>query len=280
MFGKSRRVDDLNAEDFTAFRAELAKGRGPVALANEVRLSRILFKWALDSGMIDRPIRFGPDFKPPPKKILRQARMGSGKRTLSAEELRALIDSAGLPLRAMILLGINTGMGQTDLANLPTSAINLETGWLDYARIKTAIPRTCPLWPITVDVLRQAIGRRPMPKDPADETLVFLTKYGNRFVRTNGNGTAIDSVALEFGKLLTRLEIKRRGLNFYKLRTTFRTVASGAKDVEAVDWIMGHANRTIGQEHYLESIDAKRLQDVVNHIHGWLFPPEKPKPTA
>jgi hypothetical protein len=39
------------------------------------------------------------------------------------EEVRRLIDGAGLQLRAMILLGINAGFGNSDCANLPLSAL-------------------------------------------------------------------------------------------------------------------------------------------------------------
>ena len=50
-----------------------------------------------------------------------------------------MIDSAGVPLKAMLLLGINCGMGQSDIANLPKSHVDLERGWLDSPRRKTGV---------------------------------------------------------------------------------------------------------------------------------------------
>jgi hypothetical protein len=40
-------------------------------------------------------------------------------------------------LRAMILLGINCGLGNSDCAGLSHSHLDLERGWLDYPRVKT-----------------------------------------------------------------------------------------------------------------------------------------------
>ncbi len=39
----------------------------------------------------------------------------------------------------MLLLGINVGLGNADVAKLPVSAIDLEAGWLTYPRPKTGI---------------------------------------------------------------------------------------------------------------------------------------------
>jgi hypothetical protein len=48
-------------------------------------------------------------------------------------------------MRAMILLGINGALGNTDLAMMPLSVVDADCRWLDYARAKTAIQRRIPL---------------------------------------------------------------------------------------------------------------------------------------
>jgi len=137
----------------------------------------------------------------------------------------------------MILLGINCGFGNADCGNLPRSAVSLEAGIIDYPRPKTGIPRRCLLWPETVRALRDALAKRPAPKDPADAGLVFITKYGLPWAKD----TADQTLAKEFGKLLRKLKINgRQGLGFYTLRHTFRTIADEAKDQPAADYIMGH----------------------------------------
>ncbi|MCH8829149.1 MAG: hypothetical protein IID45_06180 [Planctomycetes bacterium] len=69
-FGKYRLVDDLAPDDFEHLRATLPQTRGPVSLGNEVRQIRMVFKYAYDAGLTDRPIRYGLSFKMPSKRIL------------------------------------------------------------------------------------------------------------------------------------------------------------------------------------------------------------------
>ena len=97
---------------------------------------------------------------------------------LEASELRRLLAAAGQTLRAMILLGVNCGFGNADVATLPKTAIDLKHGWVDFPRGKTGVPRRCPLWPQTITAVQEVILSRPKPRDKAHAGLVFLTKYG------------------------------------------------------------------------------------------------------
>lgn len=272
-FGRNRPVEELAAADFERLRSKLAKNRGPVSLGNEIQRVRMVFKYAYDEGLIDRPIRYGQSFRKPSRKTLRKARAKNGKRMFEATELREAIDSAPQPLRAMILLGINCGFGQTDASSLPQSAIDLEGGWIDYPRPKTGIERRCPLWPETVKALREAIAKRPKPKDTADADLAFITKYGKRWVKThttkNGSGTPADALGQQFAKLLKELGIKRPGVSFYALRHTFETIGGESRDQVAVDHIMGHARDDMASL-YRERISDERLKAVTDTIHDWL----------
>jgi integrase len=271
-FGKTRLVNDLASDDFEALRADLAKQYGPVRLGNEVQKVRTLFKYAYESGLIDRPVRYGPQFRKPSKSVLRKHRAATGERMFEANELHKLLDAAGAQMEAMILLGVNAAFGNTDVASLPLPAIDLDRGWVDYPRPKTGIARRCPLWPETVSAIREALAERPTPKDEADTELVFVTKYGHRWVRTEGPRRApVNSVGLEFGKLLQTLGIDgREGRGFYALRHTFRTVADAARDPVAIDLIMGHSDPTMGG-HYRERVEDGRLRAVVEHVRQWLF---------
>jgi integrase len=272
-FGAGRHVETLSGEDFEQVRAKLATTRGPVALGNEIQRIRSVFKYAFDEGMIDQPVRFGVAFKKPSRMAIRKARNEAGERMIEAAELRTIIKAAGVPLKAMILLGINCGFGQTDVSNLPLSAIDLAGGWINYPRPKTAVARRCPLWPETVKSLKAAIRERPEPRGEADAGAVFLTRFGVRWVRMNSHAekaaVPIDSVGLEFGKLLERIGIKRKGLGFYALRHVFRTIADGAKDQPAIDHIMGHADESMAAK-YRERIDDKRLVAVSDVVKKWL----------
>src|SRR5205823_14551207 len=61
----------------------------------------------------------------------------------------------------------------------------------------TGIPRRCPLWPETVQAIKEALARRPEPKDAADAELVFVTKYGKGWAKD----TSTNPVSQETAKL-------------------------------------------------------------------------------
>jgi integrase len=227
-----------------------------------------LFKHAADADLIDRPVRFGPGFKRPSKKVLRLNRADAGPKLLAAGEVRRLIYAAGPSMRAMILLGINCGFGNADCGELPLSAVDLDRAIIDFPRPKTGIPRRCSLWPETVAALRDALAERHEPKSEEDAGLFFITKYGLAW----NKDTSTNPVSQETGKLLRALHLNgRKGLGFYTLRHTFRTVADESKDQPAVDFIMGHEVPHMSAV-YRETISDARLQAVAEHVRRWLFP--------
>jgi hypothetical protein len=68
----------------------------------------------------------------------------------------------------MVLLGLNGGFGTGDIAALPITALNLDRGWLGFARPKTGINRLILLWSETVKAIRDWLEVRPTPRDEAD----------------------------------------------------------------------------------------------------------------
>lgn len=273
-FGLSRLVDDIAVEDFGQFRAQLAKQFGPQALAAEIQRTRTIFTYAYTGRLIERPVPFGHDFHLPGKRLMRAARAARGLRMFEAAELRAILDSATVPVKAMTLLGVNCGLGNHDCGQLTLSALDLEGGWLTFPRAKTGIMRRVPLWPETVDALRQAIAERREPKKEADKGIVFVTQYGARWVRARpkekGGDVWVDSIAVEFRKVLTDLGIRRQGLNFYGLRHTFSTIGEETRDFPAVEAIMGHSDLSMAAA-YREKISDERLRGVTDHVRAWLF---------
>ncbi len=269
-FGAGRRLDDLKQDDFEKLRATYTKTLGPTSTGNEIGRARVLFKFAYDEGLIDHPIRYGQGFKRPSRKTLRQVRAARGSRMFEAVELRAILAAAKQPMRAMILLGANCGFGQTDIANLPISAIDLEAGWVDYPRPKTGIDRRCPLWQKTVDAIQEALKVRPASIADEESGLAFLTCQGRKWVRLNENETPNDEIGKQFAKLLRSLKLKRPGVSFYALRHGFETIAGGSRDQVAVDALMGHAREDMASL-YRERIDDARLLAVSNYVHDWLF---------
>jgi integrase len=266
-FGKRRLVSDLRPDDFALLRADLAKSVGPVRLGNEIQRARSVFKFAFDAGLIGTPVRFGPGFARPSKKTIRLHRAAQGPRMFEAEEIRRMLDAAGTPLKAMLLLAVNGGFGNADCATLPLSAVNLETGWVNYARPKTGIARRFPLWPETVGAMREALARRPDPKSEEHAGLFFVTRFGGSWHK---GGEAIDNpVSKETRKLLDSLGINGQR-NFYGLRHSFETIAGESADQVAVDHIMGHARDDMASV-YRERISDERLRAVAERVRLWLY---------
>ena len=86
-------------------------------------------------------ISFGSGFKRPQKRALKLERNKKAPRLLTPKEIHKLLKVASVQMKAMILLGCNAGMGNSDLANLPLSALDLKTGWIDFPRPKTGADR-------------------------------------------------------------------------------------------------------------------------------------------
>lgn len=272
--GKTRLVADLDPQDFAALRNKLAKKWGPHRLAVTIQHIRSVFKHAFDAGLTPTPIRFGPGFKRPTKKTFRLHRAEQGTKLFTADELRRLIAAAGTPLKAMLLLGINCGMGNSDCGRLPVTGVNLESGWLDYPRPKTGVNRRCSLWPETVAALREALANRPKAKNEEHAGLLFITKYGLPWAKD----TPDSPITKEMRKLLDQFGINGHR-NYYTLRHTFRTIADEAKDQPAADYIMGHARDDMASV-YRERISDERLKAVADHVRAWLFAKPAAKPNA
>jgi integrase len=285
--GRKRAVVDLRPEDFGELRKKLVKTRGAVALGNEMQRVRSIFKFAFDEGLIDAPVRFGQTFKSPKPDVIRRARethrAEHGDRMFETAQLRAILAAAGQPLKTMVMLAANCGLGQSDLAALPVRAVNLDSGWLDFARVKTGVSRRIPLWPQTIATIREWLPLRPKAKDPADAGLLFLTVRGARWVKAckakptavdgeekKPGGAPKDAIGQEFNKVVEGLGLKRPGVAFYAIRHGFETVAGETADQVAVDAIMGHVAQGMSAA-YRERISDDRLRRVATHVRSWLF---------
>lgn len=294
-FGKDRRVDDLRPGDFEAFRAKLAEKLGVTSLGNEVNRIRTILKYAFDQELIAKRVKFGQSFDRPSKKVQRKARNQAGPRMFTREELLLVLDALdGKPvqvkgedepiilktdpqLRAMTLLGLNAGLGVTDCANLHERHLDLQSGWLDYPRVKTETPRRAPLWPETVTALKAVLEQRKEPRNPADKGIVFLTRTRQRWVRTKLGKTPeknlhLNALSQAFGKMLKSLHINgRSGLNFYTLRRQFEIIAGESRDQVALDFVMGHLDQSMAATYRQNVISDERLATVTDVVHAWLF---------
>lgn len=273
LFGKDRLVADLGEDDFAKARRTMSKSWGPVRLHSVIGRCLVVFNYAYNKKrqLIPRPILRGEGFDKPDKKALREHRQSQGPRMYEAAELRRMLDRAEQPLRSMLLLGVNCGFGNADVGKLPLSALDLGNGWVDFPRPKTSIARRIPLWPETVQALRDWLTIRPKPMKQQHVGLVFLTAKGDSFAKEVSDNPVSKLTA----KLLKTCGIDGHR-NFYCLRHTFQTIGDESGDFVCVKTIMGHSFSGDISAVYRERISDERLRRVVEHVRGWLFaPPEE-----
>lgn len=56
-------MDDPAADDFAAYRADLAKQYGPTRPGDMVQKACTVFKFGAENGLVEKAVRFGSEFK-------------------------------------------------------------------------------------------------------------------------------------------------------------------------------------------------------------------------
>lgn len=277
--GENTRAVDLTPGDFERARRAWAKRFGPHRLGKFVTMVRSAFKWARKPPHRLPEPDYADDFELPGKREYRLAKEASrvdagGTLAFEADDVGRLLAKANRNLRAMILLGLNCGYGNEDVSALPRAVVDLDGGWLNYARGKTGIRRRCPLWSETAESLRAVLAyrvkSRRRPEAFESPSLVFLTRHGRPYVedvRSGKSGKLLhkDDVSVAFGKLCAAAGVSRPGRNFYSLRRTFRTLADETGDQRAIALIQGRELGDIDTV-YVQHIADSRLLAVTDHV--------------
>jgi integrase len=296
--GRETPAGQLGPAHFMAYREGVEKRHGWHGTKDRVLAVRSLFKWAsLPPVRLPLP-DYGEGLALPSKRDYRRERKvkreARGLLMFSPAEIRAQLEGAtvkrrnGRPmtvkptpaLRAAILLGINCGYGNTDIATLPLSVVAaaLESGWIEFARGKTGADRRAWLWPETADALRRYLKFRPKPRRPAYAGLCFLTREGQPYVRNvrDAAGEHVrvdDKLGERYRKLLRRLGQHRAGVGWYSLRRTCRTIAAETGQERAIDLVLGHSESADDQgATYTLVIADEVIRSVLSHVRSRLFP--------
>lgn len=276
-------VVDLGPAHFAKARAALDARFGTDRLHKFITMVRSMFKWAMKPPLRMLMPDYGDEFDLPKTRHFRLARKAdrelNGLKFFEPGDVAKLLEQADRPMRAMILLALNGGFGNTDVAELPRAVVDLKGGWLDYARSKTGVSRRVPLWPETRKALADVIGYKPKsrvrPGVFESPTLVFLTRKGRPYIEDHRSPTGTllhkDDVSTRFNVLCRRCGLTQKGRGFYSLRRTFRTIADELADERAADLIMGHDAGDMGGV-YVQRILDERLRAVAEHVRLRILP--------
>lgn len=292
----------LKPEHFSAYMTHLAEGRrlGRHARKRVRAYVTAFLRYGAKNGWITLP-NTGTDWAAPSTDpdALRQAKARAGildrsDRILNGEEVETLLTRASPSFRAMILLGINVGLGPADIGRLRWDMLDLQTGRLVFPRPKTGAMRVGYLWRRTREALERVRTLKhnsiALEKE-GERSLVFLTRKGLPFYRESevhrtvrcGDqevrklaGVAVhNAVSITFGRVARELGID--GVSFYRLRHTFKTLGKRARDREVLDLMMGHKDMSTGRVYDHEDVDWRRVKRVARTVRRSLWPKVKPK---
>ena len=263
-------ITDLKPEHFQGYQESIASRRNIVSTGNEVTRVKTIFKWAYEAEHLDRPMKFGPDFKRPKKRDVKNYRRSKCKKLFTRDEIILLLTESDVHLRAMVYLGINGGFGNSDCSTLRLGEVDFDKAEIACIRPKTGEERVVTLWPETVEALRLSLEWRYKPKAKEAEDRFFVTSDGQLWVKDDVTAHASNLITKRTTQTLQRLKIHQPGKSFYWLRSTFRTIADEVGDDVSADILMGHSRDGMSAT-YIYNYDRTRLRKVTDHVRKWLF---------
>lgn len=188
--------------------------------------------------------------------------------TIPLDALRGILDAAPERLRFWMLLALNIGGTQQDLADLRVDEFDGKA--ITRARSKTRKhgiePRRYPLW---------------------SDVLAGIEKFkaaSGDLLLTNADGRALVQSAIVDGKLQKSDAIKsayyRLGVKLKRelpplklLRSTGSTLIAEVADKDVAEWYLCHAGKSIADQHYIK-ISNERLAAALSALGDKLLPPQ------
>ena len=258
--GKEITVDHLTGNTLEAYYQSLARevsdrrtdggGKSRDYAAKHLAVARRFFRWLWSRELIDLPrnidskeVGFKKVAKPIP--------------TMTAQEARNLIDGATGQLRLHLLLMLNCGMTQSDIADLQDSEVDWDAGRIVRKRGKTKDHDDVPmvdylLWPMTFDLLK---------KYRSGGSTVLLTKSGSKWAwEERGDDCryhSSDSIATNYRRLQGKLKTTKSLKLFRKTSATM--LESHREYGRFTAYFLGHSPRSVKDKHY--AVPSRALFD-------------------
>jgi integrase len=175
--------------------------------------------------------------------------------TFTAEEVRALLEAASERMRLYLLLMLNCGMYQNDIAELRQQEVDWKKGKITRARSKTRERKgpvvTYTLWPETFDLLKKHRG---------ESELVLTTEKGNPLVSyslEDGKFARYDTIQAAWKRLGDKLGGKVR-LSMKHLRKTASSLLGEHPQYKFyATHFLADSPRHMTEKHYVKPSDAE-----------------------
>jgi hypothetical protein len=180
-------------------------------------------------------------------------------KTLTDDELKNYWDKAGSLLRCCILLSLNCGFNQIDIATLKFGEVDWVLGTICKKRTKTArmpgVPSpTWKLWPSTLEALKANTSNKG--------EWVLLGQSGQPLITGGGLGRQ-DAIAKAW-----RYVVRKQGsmAQYKQLRKTAASLlASNPEFSRYAQYFLAHAPSSVADAHYI-----RPSQDQFDRAVSWL----------
>jgi integrase len=159
-----------------------------------------------------------------------------------------------------MLLGLNTGMTQHEIAQLRKVEVDLGRGYVERRRYKTGVYGRWKLWPETADLLGAEMD------GDARQPLALLNDEGLPLVKYHDDHRN-DSVGLSWRRMVERVE-GVRPLSFKFLRKTGSDLVRKVGGKEMAEAFLAHAERSLSRVY--NNRDFERLDAVLTQVRGTL----------
>jgi integrase len=260
--GSHRPVSEISTLDLQGYRRKLVKdSKSPNTINSHIGIIKAMYNWALDNEVINST--------PKLRAVKSITVPKQDKPTFTASQVQTLLQNATPQMKAMIWLGLNCGFGCTDCGKLEWKDLDLRNSRVKLARNKTGIERNLPLWPETMQALKEL---------PISGKLVFYTRIGTPWVtakKSVGNNgkekyRTTNNVSREFSKLLKRTDTKmQKGVGFYTLRRTAATLTARSGDPFAVQRLLGHADLKMATT-YVQNV-SEQTDCAINNTRNFII---------
>jgi integrase len=180
--------------------------------------------------------------------------------TMTAEEVRTIIDQAKGQLKLHLLLMANCGMTQKDVSDLRHDEVDWEKGRITRKRSKTKTEKRVPtlsykLWPITLEHLERHRSD--------DAEVVLLSSNGRRWVHSrldaSGKLVSTDSIATNYDHLRKRMKKAGRSIKTLKVfrKTSATLLSNDPRFARYVQHFLGHSPNSLIERHYVAVSDEE-----------------------
>ena len=183
----------------------------------------------------------------------------------TVEEVKSMYASANPRTRLYMLLALNGGFTQIDIATLIHSMVDWDKGIITRDRNKTSVPQGCKLWPLALALLKQHATK---PNADGDN-LVLVTEEGNRLayetVSDAGKHSKVDAIRSAFGRLKLKCKMKdNRSFKSFRKTGADAIAKQYQSEPQLVDLYLAHSANGM-RKHY-----ANQYFDELYKATDWL----------